>query len=405
MVLGFTVPVPNFPWLGNTLPVAILFLLHVAVAEYSVGAITLAAAMELRSVRGNSVFARRYAQSLGVSYYLVFSIGATFAVFAVVLLGGLWGRAIGELVNVLLPLIGVAFGLFFLITPLLVWYRVSFASMSPLAHGILGMVLAALQTVFVVLIVGLDAYLITPGNGGLLGAALNPPYLPLLIHRLIGNVSWTALFLAGFAAVKSRRAIADEERAFQAWAARINLRIGLWTAAAMPVAGFALVEVLRSSQPGYFDNLVGSGGALMVVQEVLVGIVLVGGNLALGAESGRLRGNVLALAAAGICLAGMIVAALPAAVIPDGVLFIRYAGLGAAVLVTVIHLLLPRRRPLATTVAPLRRSLVTVGLAALVTALFMGYIKEHARGDYAIYGELHQGDAHANFTPPGSLYP
>ena len=35
------------------------------------------------------------------SFYFVFSLGATLAVFAVVLLIGLWGNEFGQLVNVL----------------------------------------------------------------------------------------------------------------------------------------------------------------------------------------------------------------------------------------------------------------------------------------------------------------
>ena len=41
-MLALQVTPPEFPWLGNSVPVGIVFLLHVAVAEFSVGAITLA---------------------------------------------------------------------------------------------------------------------------------------------------------------------------------------------------------------------------------------------------------------------------------------------------------------------------------------------------------------------------
>jgi len=415
-MLGLQVSPPQFPVLGNGLPLAILFLLHITIAEFSVGAITLAVGMEWRSVSTGDPWALRYARAAANSFYLVFSLGATLAVFAVVLLTGLWGNVFGQIVNSFIPLVAFAFGLFFVLVPLLVWYRNSFGRMDARNHAILGTSVAVFQTLFVVLIVGIDAYLITPFNSGLLAATLNPPYWPLLIHRLIGNVSWTALFFAAYAAVKMRGNADDRERAFQAWAARVNLRIGLGLALLMPVDGFALIVVLHNTQAGFFDNLVSGGSAwMMVLQEAFVAVVLIGGNVALEADA---RGDgagrsTLGTLSVPITAAGMTIACLPAAVLPSQVLALRYVGLGIAVVVTAAHLVarlqVSRERALQSTHAPglvaARRALVTVGVFSLATALLMGVIKEHARGSFALYGELTQAAAQQQYNPPGNLYP
>ena len=418
-MLALQVSQQNFPGLGNSLPVAILFLLHITVAEYSLGAITLASAFEWRALRTGDPRELRYSRAAANSYYLVFSLGATLAVFAVVLLIGLWSNEFGTLANILLPLFATAFGLFLVLAPLLVVYRNTTGSMAPLRHAVLGSAVAALQTLFMFLIVGLDAYLITPSHGGLLEASLNPAYWPLLAHRLIGNVSWTALFLAAYAAVKLRWSRDAEERAFQGWAARVNLRIGLVTALLMPIGGFALMLVLQGSQLGYFDNLVqGSTAWMMVLQEAFLAIVLVGGNVALGAEAGWSgeRRDAVALPATLVTLAGMVVAALPSSVLPGSVEWIRLVGLGVAMLVTAVHLV-ARWRPQPRTdaqragspsaaaqrIAP--QSLVVVGTFALLLSLLMGVVKESARGTYAVYGEMTQGQAQQHFNPPGNLYP
>ncbi|HEX4579027.1 MAG TPA: hypothetical protein VH498_03400, partial [Candidatus Dormibacteraeota bacterium] len=166
-MLGLQVTTPDFPGIGNNVSVGIIFLIHIAIAEFSLGAITLAIAAEWHHVRTGDPRTARYARSLANSYYLVFSLGATFAVFAVVLLTGLWANELGQLVNKFLWLVAVAFGLFVLLAPLLVWYRNSFASMQPRRHAVLGTAVAALQTLFMVLIVGVDAYLINPVDAGL----------------------------------------------------------------------------------------------------------------------------------------------------------------------------------------------------------------------------------------------
>jgi cytochrome bd-type quinol oxidase subunit 1 len=417
-MLGLAVPSESFPLLGNGVIVGVIFLLHIALAEFTLGAITLAVVMEWRALKPGREHEARYARGATNTYYLLFSVGATFAVFAVVLLIGLWSNLWGQVVSVLLPLIAFAFGLFLVLTPLLVLYRNSWNKMERRRHVLLGTVVAGLQTMFVVLIVGLDAYLITPFNGGLVGANLNPPYWPLLFHRLIGNVSWAALVFAAYAVLRLRRTADAEERGFQAWAASVNLRIGLLTALLMPVGGAVLAYVIAVFQPGFFANMIAGGTAwLMVLQEIFVAVVLIGGNLALtyearwsGAEPGLLD-----RVAPPVVLAGMVVACLPAAVIPPGIVALRYAGLGVAVLVTGAHLGVRWRSPAQMVASSIdtgaralrlaRPALITVGTFAMLTALLMGVIKESSRGTYAVYGELTQAQAQQRFQPPGDLYP
>ncbi|MBJ7610639.1 MAG: cytochrome ubiquinol oxidase subunit I [Candidatus Dormibacteraeota bacterium] len=417
-MLGLQVTTPDFPGIGNNVPVGILFLFHIAVAEFSLGAITLAIVAEWHHVRTGDPRTARYARSLANSYYLVFSLGATFAVFAVVLLTGLWANEFGQLVNKFLWLVAVAFGLFFLITPLLVWYRYSFASMAPRRHATLGSVLAVLQTLFMVLIVGMDSYLINPVHAGLTEPVLNPVYWPLLLHRLGGNVSWTALLCAGYAALRLRRSRDNpEERSFQSWAARVNLRVGLILALVMPIDGFLLVELIKQNQPGYFDNLVaGVTASFMVAQECLVGAIFIGGNIALASEDGGPREwSMSSRLAIAVSLAGMTLAALPSAILGATLNPVRYVGLAGAMLATAANLGVRMRgrrqrqddslRVTGSASRIGRGALVTVGTVSIATTLLMGYIKEHARGDYAIYGELRQVDAHQQYNPPPGLYP
>ena len=45
-MLGLQVTTPDFPGIGNNVSVGIIFLLHILIAEFSLGAITLAIAAE-----------------------------------------------------------------------------------------------------------------------------------------------------------------------------------------------------------------------------------------------------------------------------------------------------------------------------------------------------------------------
>jgi len=420
-VLGLHVSVPSWPIVGDHFPVAFFFTLHIAVAELSLGLITLAACFETVGLRSGNEWHLRYARAAANTYYLVFSLGATFAVFAVTIIIGLWGVTWGVLLNRFFSLFGVAFGLFFVLAPLLVVYRNSFGRMSAGRHAALGWAVWFWQTLFMVLIVEIDAYMLDPAQPGLLSGMLNPPYVPLLLHRMIGNVSWTALILAGFAVLRMARSVDEGERAFQSWAARINLRIGVLTGLLMPVLGFALLEVLRSSVSGYFDNLVGSPVHLFVFQSALLGLMFVAANVALAWER-PLRSGADPFGKVCVGLSVLLFGGglLPASVLGTGVYWVRYAAIGGGLVVTLVHLLLrsaPVRRapvpvpaPGATAVLPYssfavaRRAVVACGVFSVMLALYMGYMKETARGPYTVNGELTQQDSRGLWNPQG-IYP
>ena len=413
---------PSFPGVGNNAPIGIAFILHVAIAEFSIGAIILGVGMEWWSHVNGDARAARYAKAIVNSYYLLFSVGATLAVFAVVLLIGLYGNFMGTILNEFIGLIGVAFFLFLILTPTLVIYRNTFGTeRHRTAHLALGIFVAILQVSFLVLIVGLDSYLMTPQSTGF-GSLGNPSYLPDLIHRVVGSVSWTALVLAAYAVLRLRRATQAEERAFQSWAARVNVRIGAVFLFVMPIIGFVLLETTKVWSPGYFTNLVGGGnGSLMVVQMCIYSVVLIAVNVAFGWE-GRPENHRVAPIATALVVILSAVSCLPSAVLGPNIYALRYIALGLAILVSALHLVYhsfsglevegeehrrpAQRGPVAFVASSgARQAVVIAGVAAAILALYMGYVKEEAKGSYVVYGLIHQNTAHALYQPPPGIYP
>lgn len=424
-LLAIVVPTRTFPGIGNTWAVGIAFMLHITIAEFSIGAILLAVAMELYAyLKGGDARALRYARALVNSYYLIFSVGATFAVFAVIMLLGLWSNFIGTLLNQFLPLVILAFGIMMVLAPLLLWYRNTAKSMRPGRHLLLGIIVAILQSGFLVFIVGIDAYLITPSYTAL-GSLGDPAYFPLLFLRFLGSVSWTALFLAAYAVIALRRASTDEEKRFQGWAAWVNVRIGTVFLLTTPVAGYILLAILKGSAAGYFDNLlVGTNAWEMVLSMVIFSIALIAVNVGLGWGEGGGNFSTVALV---LVVAGCIVGSLPSSIIGSSILAVRYIGLAVACVTTLVHLIvrtasgpeMEESEPMAHVVArhdtnaPIafehsgsaQWAVIIAGFIAAALALYMGYLKEDARGTYVVYGVLHQSVAQQHYSPPQGTYP
>lgn len=394
-----------------------------ALAQFGLGAITMVPVFEYLGHRGQDPRKLRMARALSKAYYLSFSIGATLGVFAVTVLIGVWGHEVGVVVNRFLPVVGVAFGIFPLMVPALVVYHNGFGRMRPMRHTLLGVYVWAMQTLFMVCIVGIDAYLTTPQHTGLLGATANALYWPLLVHRLVGNISWAALFVAAIAVIRLRRARTEADMAFHAWAAHVSLRIGAATLLLMPALGALMLWVLHDNAVGFFDNLVRGGTAwLFVVQSALLAGLFVGVNLALGLEvpHGGRGLDAESTAAVAVVAVGSLVGLLPSAVLGPSVYGVRYLGIAVAVLVTALHLTrrtLPRSARLRTaptpggmavlpfaTSAAGRRLVAGIGVTAMVLSLWMGFMKSEARGASGIYGELTLEQAHGPYAPSGT-YP
>lgn len=416
---GLTVPNPTFPVVGDNVPIAILFLAHMAIAQFGLGAITIAVAYEIWGLRDEDHDKLRLSHAFAKAYYLTFSLGATLGIFAVTALIGLWGFDVGLLVNRFLPLTALAFGTFPFLVPLVVIYYNRFGRMDPRTHVLIGVAALVLQTLFMVLIVGIDAYMITPHNTGLLSAASNAAYTPLLLHRLVGNVSWAALFGAAVAVVRLTRARDEDDAFFHSWAARHLLRIGTATLILMPIIGVALIYAIKNDVPGFFDNLFrGDTAYFFVIQALALLIVFVGANVALLLESPGPdpTGRLLTILTVG----GMVVGCLPSAILTESNYGIRYVGITVGVGATLVHLVLRTRSPrqrLALRPAPgaqvalpfqasssARVAVVVAGCMAMFLSLWMGVIKEESRGNYAIYGELTQDQAHQPYNPSG-IYP
>ncbi len=397
-----------------------MFLIHIVLVGFILGSSGITPFMELAGRRrGGDERCLRYARTLAHSILYLYSFGATWAVFAVVLLTGLYGRLIGTLLNLLLLPLTIAFASFFVGVPLLLVYIYRWDKMSPKLHLAVGFSFAAIQFLFLFMIVQLDSYALTPGTAvSAAHAMFSPSYWPLLLHYTGATLSWAALFLAAVAIWRGRRAKTEAEALYQRWAARVNFAIGSVFLMAQPVTGFLLADTIKTAAPGTFDNLfIFGSGSMFVGQVVLLATVVLGANWVFWRHNQEATEGGAPATLTVVALLGMAGAAMPAAVIPQQVVLLRYVALLVAFSATAANLViyirsLRRSGALSLRISPAAsRGMVVVGLAAVILSIYMGVIKENAKlpcgidpttGQSACLLSLHQSAQNFD-APPGVL--
>jgi hypothetical protein len=274
------------------------------------------------------------------------------------------------------------------------------------AHILIGYATAATEHIFLIIIVALDSYLLTPQAGQGTNAFFNPSYWPELGHRFVGNLSWASFFIAAVAAVYAAASRLPASRLYYHWAARTSLVVGFVTLVVQVVLGAVFVESIKQASPGAFHySLQGPFAWLWLVQATFIAILLVGSNLYFWQS----RPTAAAPFLTGLVVVGSLVTMAPAALFPKGLFWVRYVALGAAVLFSLLHWLISRPRARAKTQELRRSSQVTLavtGASALLLFLLMGVIRTTARSDYTIYGVLKESDSYGIFQAPSKgFYP
>lgn len=401
------VPVVGAKWL-----VGILFLAHILFGSFSMGAVLISPAFEALGVLRRNAWMERLAHGVATANLKVFSLGATLGSFAVFLLIGLYPRLFVSLGLVFFWVLLVAFTSWFVTIALLLLYAHKWKEVVAVAgrrvHLALGVGGGLLEQLFLFLIVGVDSFLLTPNGQQELSAAFNPSFWEELLHRFVGNLSWTALLIAAVMVGCWVTRSDPEDRAYYGWAARVSLLLGFLLLVPQALLGFAFAEAIRHASPGAFDqSFRGPAAWLWQVQQALFGVLLVGGDVYFWRSrdgGGRLSAPLTGLVAV-LCVGTV----LPAAAYPGPAFWLRYVWLGLAIALSVAHWLLwnPLRRGERPDPGGAGRWAVAVtGVVAVGLFLLMGVVRETARDPYAVYGAMTQGQAQGLFQAPnGRFYP
>ena len=394
-----------------------VMLIHMFFAELFVGFAIAAPVLQAWGARTASPRMDRLAHSMARFNVLTFSTGATFAVLFVVILVGIYPRVTASLFThffyfIALAMLSMGLALWGMYSYYYKWDR--YSVLNKKRHIALGFTMGFFIWVWMVIMTGIDTYMVTGGGPGRpqitegtiasFGAALqgifNPMFTDMVLHRTFANLSWPAFAVGAWAVFMYIRSKTPEDRAFYDWSSSVGLTWGVGFLMLMPIVGFTTVYAMKESTPGNsgpgpgaYERLTeGATSNLLTINLILVVGLFVLSNVAmfLGAErhpdhAGRVPIRFFGLVAA---VAGLY-AVSPLADFPF--LYMRYIMMLVMVVATLGAFVTYFRGRLRFQYGSPGRSyrvvLMTLGVLAAVVALNMGFMKSNSRVPFTVYNQ------------------
>lgn len=241
--------------------------------------------------------AREFTKLLAAAFATTAALGGllSFTLF------GLYPAFSAHFVRIFAPSMYFYAGLFFVETALLYLYYNSWDRLQDRkwVHLTLGVLLNVAGTAIVFIANGWASYMMTPTGvdasgaftGTTAGAIANPLWMPLNLHRIIGNVSFGGFVVGAYAAVRFLAARTPDERAHYDWMGYVGNFVGLAALIPLPFAGYYLGRELYTASPVMGNNMMGGDFSWgFILQALLVGLLFIVANYYLWAGMSRIPG-------------------------------------------------------------------------------------------------------------------
>jgi cytochrome bd ubiquinol oxidase subunit I len=257
------VPVGNLdiPGIGREVVMGVIWQSHMYAAAFIAGILVIASASEYMGVLTKQPRYDRFAKGAATALILIFATGSFIPIFGILALITLFPVFWSHLQNIFFwVLFAEAWAFVGEIALIYAWY----ASWEKLAfrkklHVVIGLMAAMLVTLQFTLINVVASYMLTPSLGGsatdVAATYLNPTFVPLNMHRFVGNISFVGFVVAGFAGVRYLRSTQEEDREFFDWMGHWALVWGFGFLLLQPIIGFGYMKSIREQNTAAFDYI------------------------------------------------------------------------------------------------------------------------------------------------------
>jgi cytochrome bd ubiquinol oxidase subunit I len=250
----------EIPGIGKEVVIAVLAQSHIFHAAFIGGILLIASTSEYLAVLTKQPKYDRFAKGAAIITVLIFAVGSSIAITFVLALITLYPVFWSYVQNILFwALFAEAFMFVGEIILIYAWY----VSWDKLAyrkklHVVIGFMAAMLVVAQITFINVVGSYLLTPSLASADNVAatyLNPTFLPLNMHRFVGNISFAGFLVAGAAGLLYLRSTRVGDREFYDWMGHWGLVWGFGFLLLQPFIGYGYLKAIREHNPAAFEYI------------------------------------------------------------------------------------------------------------------------------------------------------
>ncbi len=295
----------DFPVIGSRAAIWIAAEIHLMFAAFVLGVPIFAVVAEAIGIFGKDQRYDRLAKEFTRLLLIAYSATAIWGAVLVFLLSTLYSKFWAYLTAIFAVSMWVYVSLFFVESFTLYlyyygWDRWKYGR-SKLVHLGLGILLNLWGTTVMFIADSWLTYMMTPPRAitpetspttiKLWHAILNHTWMPINIHRLIGNVVFGGAIVGAYASYRFLAARTDEERAHYDWMGYVGNFIAISALIVLPFAGYWLGrEIYQYDQSMGITMMGGFMSWLWVIQAFLIAVLFLAGNYYLWVGMGRIPG-------------------------------------------------------------------------------------------------------------------
>jgi cytochrome bd ubiquinol oxidase subunit I len=250
----------DIPGIGKEVVMAMIWQSHIFHAAFIAGILLIASISEYLGVLTKQPKYDRFAKNAATTLVLIFAIGSSIPIIGVLALITLYPVFWSYLQNIMFwVLFAEAFMFVGEIILIYAWY----ASWEKLAyrkklHVVIGFMAAILVIFQFTLINVVGSYLLTPPLSPATNVAasyINATFLPLNMHRFVGNISFAGFLVAGWGGLRYLRSTRETDREYYDWMGHWGLVWGFGFLLLQPFIGYGYMKSIREHNSAAFDYI------------------------------------------------------------------------------------------------------------------------------------------------------
>src|SRR5438093_190285 len=295
----------DFPLIGSRQAIWIAAEIHLMFAAFVLGVPIFAVVAEAIGIFGKDQRYDRLSKEFTRLLLIAYSATAIWGAVFVFLLSTLYPRFWAYLTAIFGVSMWVYVSIFFLESFTLYLYYYGWDrwkhGRAKIVHWCLGILLNVWGTIVMFIADSWLTYMMTPPRDitpetsptsiKLWHAILNHTWMPINIHRLIGNVVFGGAIVGAYASYRFLAARTEEERAHYDWMGYVGNFIAISALIVLPFAGYWLGrEIYQYDQSMGITMMGGFMSWLWVIQAFLIAVLFLAGNYYLWIGMGRIPG-------------------------------------------------------------------------------------------------------------------